>query len=254
MTEEEIAKIQADQERQFIQKQQEMLSGGNQNSTIPIGSGFLGGPRPDAGEPGATVCDEDGAMQATARKQILKIIQTIKNKDQRVDPWVFHEFDNPARDDRKLLLHHWSKVKEKDEEYAFIKFNKKLETFHNYTDQEYRDAIQPLPVPTTEEGEPKRVRWSRPDTDLLFRLCDQFQLRFVVIADRFNFEKVNEAKKAEERWAAKFGNVHPSNPRARERKCKDKEQKKQTADSQKKETKTIQPMERSVEEIKDRYY
>ena len=105
------------------------------------------------------------------------------------------------------MLHHWSKVKEKDEEYAFIKFNKKLETYHNYTDQEYRDVIQPLPVPVTEEGEPKRVRWSRPDTDLLFRLCEQFQLRFVIIADRFNFEKVNEAKKAEERWAAKFGSV-----------------------------------------------
>lgn len=94
-----------------------------------------------------------------------------------------------------------------NDEYAFAKFNKKLETYHNYSDQEYRDVIQPLPVPVTEDGEPKRVRWSRPDTDLLFRLCEQFQLRFVVIADRFNFEKVNEAKRAEERWAVKFGNA-----------------------------------------------
>lgn len=106
----------------------------------------------------------------------------------------------------------------------------------------------------SDDGEPKRVRWSRPDTDLLFRLCEQFQINFILVADRFNFEKVNEAKRAEERWAQKFGSQNQGASRGRERKCKDKETKKQGQEPVNKDKKTIQPMERSVEEIKDRYY
>ena len=68
MTEEEIAKIQADQERQFIQKQQEMLSG-------QVGGGA------QAPKVELLDADDEGAAQASARKEIIKILQTIKNKD-----------------------------------------------------------------------------------------------------------------------------------------------------------------------------
>ena len=38
---------------------------------------------------------------------------------------------------------------------------------------------------------------------MLFDLCKAYQLRFVVITDRFNFEKCQEAKRAEEKLAKK---------------------------------------------------
>ena len=138
-----------------------------------------------------------------------------------------------------------------DDVYPFAKFNKKLEIFH-YTDQEYRDVIQNMPVTAAQDPDYKRPRWSKADTDLLFRRCEQFQLRFIPITDRFNFEKTNEARKAEERKAAKFSQLQGS--RGRDRKCKEKEAKKQLMDSMHKEKKSFQLLERTVEEIKDRYY
>jgi len=47
----------------------------------------------------------------------LKIIQ---DKEYKADPWIKHKFVNQARseNDREIIeLHHWSKVKEKDEIY-----------------------------------------------------------------------------------------------------------------------------------------
>ena len=37
--------------------------------------------------------------------------------------------------------------------------------------------------------------WSKNDTAILFELCKSYQLRFIPITDRFNFEKSIEFKK-----------------------------------------------------------
>lgn len=115
--------------------------------------------------------------------------------------------------DAQPFLHHLIKEVEKNEPYQFQKLNKTLNTFM-YTDQEYRDIITKLP--STKVYQSRRLdgkvdgsedwrsnvliqKWSRPDTDLLFKLADQYQLRFIVMTDRFNFEKEQDVRATNER-------------------------------------------------------
>lgn len=72
------------------------------------------------------------------------------------------------------------KEREIDETYPFAKFNKRIEVI-KYSDEEYKKYL------ALNLDDPRKVKWSKPDTDLLFSLCEQFQLRFINITDRFNF-------------------------------------------------------------------
>ncbi|KAL2621131.1 hypothetical protein R1flu_001336 [Riccia fluitans] len=56
-------------------------------------------------------------------------------------------------------------------DYLYAKFNKKVEVIR-YTDKEYAAHL----VDDT---------WTKEETDALFDLCEQFDLRFIIIADRF---------------------------------------------------------------------
>ena len=44
----------------------------------------------------------------------------------KVRPWKWMPFTNPARRDG-LVLYHWRRAAEKGQDYAFAKFNKRLE-------------------------------------------------------------------------------------------------------------------------------
>ena len=47
----------------------------------------------------------------------------------------------------------------------------------NYTDEEYKRVVATM-----------ASDWTKLETDVLFDLCQRFSLRFIVIADRFNYE------------------------------------------------------------------
>lgn len=80
------------------------------------------------------------------------------------------------------MLHHWIKVKETDEPYPFARFNRKVEIIR-YTNEEYDQAIKLLN--SKPSGQLANTDWTKEETDHLFDLCEQFSLRFIVIADRF---------------------------------------------------------------------
>ena len=109
-------------------------------------------------------------------------------------------FINPARDD-ELILRHWSKKKESshptfpatpaesngaaeveqevkaantEPSYHFAKFNVKLEK-PEYTDAQYETHL-------------KSEDWDRSETDYLVELVHEWDLRWVVIADRYEYE------------------------------------------------------------------
>lgn len=86
-----------------------------------------------------------------------------------MDKWVWHGFDNPARNGDGLVLHHWTKEKETDEPYPFARFNRKVEIVH-YTDEEYTKAIESLEVKAA--GVAINSDWSKEETDHLFDLCE----------------------------------------------------------------------------------
>ncbi|KAF2358537.1 DNA helicase Pif1-like [Trinorchestia longiramus] len=88
----------------------------------------------------------------------------------RVRPWAWVQFCNPARKDG-ALLYHWRRVADQGKEYPFAQFDKHVEILQ-YSDSEYRDHL----VSDT---------WSRQDTDTLMQLCQQFDLRWPLIHDRW---------------------------------------------------------------------
>lgn len=91
-----------------------------------------------------------------------------------VRPWKFMPFSNPARTDGAIFCH-WRRVADEGKEYPFARFNKKVDV-PSYSDEEYQMYL--------EDG--AQSTWTRQETDHLFDLCRQFDLRFPVIQDRFD--------------------------------------------------------------------
>ncbi|ESQ39366.1 hypothetical protein EUTSA_v10001452mg [Eutrema salsugineum] len=87
--------------------------------------------------------------------------------------WQWLPFTNSARKD-DLQLYHWVRVVNDvppTGDYSFAKYNKSVDIL-KYTDEEYENHLTD-PV------------WTKEETDQLFELCERFDLRFTVIADRF---------------------------------------------------------------------
>jgi DNA methyltransferase 1-associated protein 1 len=109
-------------------------------------------------------------------------------------------FTNNARSDG-LVLRHWQRqpesakapalegpsemevdeakveggVAKPEQEYAFAKYNVKARVPRRYTDEEYNRHL-------------KSDDWSRQETDYLMDLVEEYDLRWVVIADRYDFQ------------------------------------------------------------------
>ncbi|XP_035823972.1 DNA methyltransferase 1-associated protein 1 isoform X3 [Zea mays] len=87
--------------------------------------------------------------------------------------WQWLPFTSSARTDN-LQLYHWVRVVngiQPTGDYQFAKYNKRADVL-KYTDEEYEKyLVDPA--------------WSKEETDQLFELCERFDLRFIVIADRF---------------------------------------------------------------------
>jgi DNA methyltransferase 1-associated protein 1 len=110
--------------------------------------------------------------------------------------------------------------------------NRKIEVVRYANDEEYAKAIEILNR-SSAGGVAVNTDWTKEETDHLFDLCEQFSLRFIVIADRFglNFESshVGSASSQKKRDAKALA--------------------KQSMAASRKSL-----HERTVDEIKDRYY
>ncbi|XP_054821042.1 SWR1-complex protein 4 [Prosopis cineraria] len=97
--------------------------------------------------------------------------------------WQWLPFTNSARKDN-LQLYHWVRVVNgvpPTGDYSFAKYNKSVDII-KYTDEEYEKHLtDPM--------------WTKEETDQLFDLCERFDLRFVVIADRFPSSRTVEELK-----------------------------------------------------------
>ncbi|KAH9730886.1 SWR1-complex protein 4 [Citrus sinensis] len=97
--------------------------------------------------------------------------------------WQWLPFTNSARKDN-LQLYHWVRVVNgvpPTGDYSFAKYNKSVDVV-KYTDEEYEKYLtDPM--------------WTKEETDQLFELCERFDLRFIVIADRFPSSRTVEELK-----------------------------------------------------------
>ncbi|KAK4491233.1 hypothetical protein RD792_001966 [Penstemon davidsonii] len=85
--------------------------------------------------------------------------------------WQWLPFTSSARKD-DLQLYHWVRVVNgvpPTGDYSFAKYNKSVDVI-KYTDEEYEKYL----------SDPA---WTKEETDQLFDMCEQFDLRFIVIAD-----------------------------------------------------------------------
>ncbi|KAJ0175698.1 hypothetical protein K1T71_008857 [Dendrolimus kikuchii] len=89
----------------------------------------------------------------------------------KVRKWVWAPFTNPARKDN-AVFHHWKRVSDESKEYPFAQFNK-LVSIPSYSESEYNQYL-------------KSEDWSQAETDHLMDLCQRFDLRFIVIHDRWD--------------------------------------------------------------------
>ncbi|XP_062144639.1 SWR1-complex protein 4 isoform X1 [Alnus glutinosa] len=117
-------------------------------------------------------------MPATDASQLKKRPPT----DEKIT-WQWLPFTSSARKDN-LQLYHWARVVNAvppTGDYSFAKYNKSVDVV-KYTDEEYEKYLtDPM--------------WSKEETDQLFDLCQRFDLRFIVIADRFPSSRTVEELK-----------------------------------------------------------
>ncbi|KAJ3221996.1 swr complex subunit [Clydaea vesicula] len=111
---------------------------------------------------------------------------TLKQKiNKKARKWAIKQFTNSARSDN-LSLYHWVRLNDDDTDSKFSGFNKT--TFVEcYTDQEYDQYFSDS-------------NWSKEDTDHLFDLCKKFDLRFIVIADRFSGSQERSIEDLKDRY------------------------------------------------------
>lgn len=91
----------------------------------------------------------------------------------KVRKWEWAPFTNPGRTDN-AAFHHWRRVADEPKPYPFAQFNKQLSIL-TYTAQEFTSHLRTAPS-----------KWTKPQTDHLFELAQRFDLRFVVMADRWD--------------------------------------------------------------------
>ncbi|RKP10822.1 hypothetical protein THASP1DRAFT_27418 [Thamnocephalis sphaerospora] len=87
--------------------------------------------------------------------------------------WVWKGFTNSARDD-DLVLYHWINEADESTDRSFAGFNNVVDVVE-YNEDEYARLLIDRD-------------WSKDETDYLFDMCKRFDLRFIVIADRYDFE------------------------------------------------------------------
>ncbi|XP_063056288.1 DNA methyltransferase 1-associated protein 1 [Engraulis encrasicolus] len=102
--------------------------------------------------------------------------RTVKAKlgCKKVRPWKWMPFANPARRDG-AIFHHWRRAAEEGKDYPFARFNKTVQV-PVYSEQEYQMYLH-------DDG------WTKTETDHLFDLCKRFDLRFIVIHDRYDHQQ-----------------------------------------------------------------
>jgi DNA methyltransferase 1-associated protein 1 len=109
---------------------------------------------------------------------------SIKKTKKPLQKWTMKKIRFSSRDDT-MSLSHWEKSNSSNKSYPFDELNIKSDMLM-YTDDEYNLFIQQMDS-----------NWNRTETNELFSLCERFDLRFHVIADRFSDKSktVQELKK-----------------------------------------------------------
>lgn len=99
--------------------------------------------------------------------------------------WEIVEFTNSARKD-DLILKHWQRIDMAPSDYQFAKYNAKIDNhIPKYNDHEYNTFLL-------------CDQWTREETDYLMQMCTRFDLRFIVIHDRWERNRFKTERSVED--------------------------------------------------------
>lgn len=138
-----------------------------------------------ANDSGAPLMQTDFPInsQATIYSQVRANLSSKKPRR-----WLWTPFLNTARKDH-LQLYHWRRVpdlNEPPEEYPFAKVNVKIDShIPKYDDKQYNMLLI-------------CDQWTKEETDHLMDLCTRFDLRFVVIDDRWDRKRFPTKRSVED--------------------------------------------------------
>ncbi|KOB74181.1 DNA methyltransferase 1-associated protein 1 [Operophtera brumata] len=121
----------------------------------------------------ALLCNDNKELPPMLPTDTGKAYKQTKAKlgMRKVRKWVWAPFTNPARKDN-AVFHHWKRVSDDTKEYPFAQFNKQV-SIPSYSESEYNQFL-------------KSEDWSQAETDHLMDLCQRFDLRFILINDRWD--------------------------------------------------------------------
>ena len=108
---------------------------------------------------------------------VPSIVERTTNKDKKKTNWVWCKFRNASRGD-DFQLEHWTKKEDVGKEYDFKCNNIEIVEF---TKDEYDKLIKP-----------NDRNWNYEQTMYLWDLLKQYELKFVVVYDRFDEETYGE--------------------------------------------------------------
>ena len=109
---------------------------------------------------------------------VPSIVERSNHKVVKRSNWVWSKFSNPSRKD-KLELEHWQRKEDVGKEYD-TSFNRSIEIVE-FTKDEYDKLIKP-----------NDRNWNYEQTMYLWDLIKQYQLKFVIIFDRFDEKTYGE--------------------------------------------------------------
>ena len=115
-----------------------------------------------------------GGLPSVFPSQARKALAGLKEKrasSTATEKWVWADFSNSARADG-LQLQHWRKEREVEPDYAFAALKQKVDVIE-FTPEEYSKL-------------PADPSWTFEETSHLWSLCRDFDLRFIVIQDRYS--------------------------------------------------------------------
>ena len=108
------------------------------------------------------------------------ILERKGNKNSKgASNWVWAQFTNPARTD-SLKLVHWQRAEDVNKDYDFARLNQNIDIVE-FTKEEYDTLIKP-----------NDRNWNYEQTCYLWDLIKRYELRFIVIMDRFDEKKYGE--------------------------------------------------------------
>lgn len=102
--------------------------------------------------------------------------------------WAWSEFHNSARNDN-LQLKHWQRVEDIKKDYEYAQYNKKINVVNIKKDEfeQFSNELDPS--------------WSWEETEYFWDLCRSYDLRFIIIQDRYNFSgKDRSVEELKERY------------------------------------------------------